>query len=304
MMTKRCLLMGLFVGLYACLQTGCIVRAGMRRGEKQELPSNSPILLSPPAVELRGKTLGEIVLTSEKTVDTVPLDSQLIRRVAEEASAAVVSIYTKTETQYALKILPLPTRGLRFKLPGESLGSGFFIHPSGYLLTNDHVIEDATQIVVRTQSGEDFEVTVVARDPVLDLALLKADRPGREFPVLNMGQSDIVAVGEWVIAIGNPLGLGHTVTLGIISQTGRHIVPVDNSKDGRHVRFLQTDTAINPGSSGGPLITLTGAWVGVNTATLAGTQGIGFSVPSVQVEGFLRSVLEGEGVKENFNRAE
>jgi len=302
-MGKRWISSCWIVFLFSCLQVGCIVRAGANKGGRAEVPANSPILLAAQARELTGKTFEDLVTSAGTTVEQTPFDSQLIRRVAGEASDAVVSIYTKTETQYALKILPLPTRGLRFKVPGEALGSGFFIHPSGYLLTNNHVIENATEIIVRTKSEEDYRVSVVARDAVLDLALLKVVESvvesGKRFPILEMGQSDDLAVGDWVIAIGNPLGLGHTVTHGIISQTGRHITPVDDVENGRHVRFLQTDTAINPGSSGGPLITLTGAWVGVNTAILVGSQGIGFSVPSIQVQGFLESVLGGQGQWEN-----
>jgi serine protease DegS len=112
-----------------------------------------------------------------------------------------------------------------------------------------------------------------------------------------MGDSDAIAVGDMTIAVGNPLGLGHTVTFGIVSQTGRNLSGVSD-EEGRPIQFIQTDTAINPGSSGGPLITLTGAWVGVNTAGAIGAEGIGFAVPSAQVLEFLDEVLAGKGMWE------
>ena len=216
--------------------------------------------------------------------------------LAEKVKQAVVSIYTKTQTPYRVKLLPIPFigRGFPVSLPGIALGSGFFIHSSGYLLTNEHVIHNAEQIRILMYNGVEFSVTVVARDPVFDLALLKVRGSKFEFPVLPMGDSNAIGVGDLVIAVGNPLGLGHTVTSGIISQTGRNLMGV-SSEEARNVQFLQTDTAINPGSSGGPLITHTGAWIGVNTAGVVEAQGIGFAVPSSAVLEFLEDVLAGKG---------
>jgi serine protease Do len=110
-----------------------------------------------------------------------------------------------------------------------------------------------------------------------------------------MGDSKAILGGDHVIAVGNPLGFGHTVTSGIISHTGRSLFE-EEDPDGRYTRYIQTDVAINPGSSGGPLITLSGAWVGLNTAQIANSQGIGFTVPSSQVTEFLGNVIEGRGV--------
>jgi S1-C subfamily serine protease len=197
----------------------------------------------------------------------------------------------------------IPGLGLPVRLPGTGLGSGFFIHPSGYLLTNNHVIKAAVDIRVLTRDGVDLGVIVVARYPVFDLALLKIKDSNREFPVIPMGDSEAVGVGDLVIAVGNPLGLGHTVTSGIISQTGRNLSGVlDKDKAARQIRFIQTDTAINPGSSGGPLITLTCAWVGVNTAGVTEAQGIGFAVPSSQVREFLDKIRAGKGQQEGGTR--
>lgn len=268
--------------------SGCF---GVRRAEPATVSPMSPILLRPVSQELRGKTLSDVVTASSEPMADVPLTSQLVRRVATDVSDAVVSIYTKTEVPYRLRL-----SGLRFTVPGEALGSAFFIHASGLLITNNHVVENATQITARNQDDEDFELEVVARDPVLDLALLKVVNPDREFPIIPMGRSEDVAVGDWVIAVGNPLGLGHTVTHGIISQTGRNLEENRKDEPGRHIEFLQTDTPINPGSSGGPLITLGGVWIGVNTAGITGAEGLYFSVPSSQTAEFLESVMSGNGI--------
>ena len=166
-----------------------------------------------------------------------------------------------------------------------------------YIITNDHVISDAEAIMVLTQDGSSYPVEIMARDQVFDLALLKVAGSDRQFKAMPMGNSDAVGVGEMIIAVGNPLGLGHTVTSGIISQTHRNLNRVD-PEAARRISFIQTDAAINPGSSGGPLITLTGACVGVNTAQIADAQGLGFAVPSNQVLQFLSTLLSGQAANE------
>ena len=155
----------------------------------------------------------------------------------------------------------------------RSLGSGFIIDPKGLIITNNHVVEGADKIKVKLVGGKEYNATIKGRDPKTDLALLeiKATEP---LPSLSLGNSDAVRVGDWVVAVGNPFGLGHTVTQGIISAKGRVIGagPYDN--------FLQTDAAINPGNSGGPLLNLKGEVIGINTAIVATGQGIGFAIPS------------------------
>ncbi len=213
------------------------------------------------------------------------------------ADSAVVSIYVKTETPVKVRLIPIKFSftGIPASLPGIGLGSGVFIHPSGYLLSNEHVIRNAAEIRVLTSDGKDHVARIVATDPVYDLALLKIESSNKTpFFYLPMGDSTAVRGGDHVIAVGNPLGLGHTVTAGIISHTGR-ILFEEKDMDGRYVRYIQTDVAINPGSSGGPLITLAGAWVGLNTAQIADSQGIGFTVPSSQVKEFIANVLVGNG---------
>lgn len=158
-------------------------------------------------------------------------------------------------------------------LKQRSLGSGFIIDPKGLMITNNHVIEGAEKIKVRMAGGKEYAATVKGRDLKTDLALLQIEGPG-PFPYLTLGNSDALRVGDWVLAVGNPFGLGHTVTQGIISATGRVIGagPYDN--------FLQTDAAINLGNSGGPLLNLKGEVIGINTAIVATGQGIGFAIPS------------------------
>ncbi len=157
-----------------------------------------------------------------------------------------------------------------FKVP--SLGSGFVISSDGYIVTNNHVVEDVDEIVVVFASGEELEAQVVGRDPKTDIALIRVD-PTRELPSLRLGDSDAVRPGEWVVAIGNPFGLEHTVTAGIVSAKHRNI------GQGSYDDFIQTDAAINPGNSGGPLLNLRGEVIGINTAINPRANTIGFTVP-------------------------
>jgi len=279
--------------LFALSNASCI----SVRPEEPQFPTDGPTYLRPAARDLRGARWDRVVVTTADTVANVPFETQLLRRLAERVKPTVVSIYVNVETPVRVRLFPF-TPSFRVRLPGQALGSGFFIHSSGYILSNNHVIADARQIKGLTADEKELDLVVVARDPVYDLALLKVRDAKESFSVLPMGDSDAVGVGDMVIAVGNPLGLGHTVTFGIISQTGRNLSGI--SKDeGRFASFIQTDTAINPGSSGGPLITLSGAWVGVNTAGVPGAQNIGFSVPSSEVKEFLDEILAGQGVWED-----
>ncbi len=154
----------------------------------------------------------------------------------------------------------------------RSLGSGFIIDPAGYILTNNHVVAKADKIVVKLESGKEYKAKVIGTDPKTDVALIKikADKP---LKAVILGDSDKIRVGDWVVAIGNPFGLSHTVTAGIISAKGRVI------GSGPYDDFLQTDASINPGNSGGPLIAMDGTVIGINTAIIATGQGIGFAIP-------------------------
>jgi serine protease Do len=154
----------------------------------------------------------------------------------------------------------------------QGIGSGFVMSKEGYILTNNHVVEDADQIKVKLAGGKELEGKVVGRDPKTDLALIKVEG-GSDMQPLALGNSDDLKVGNWVVAVGSPFGLEQTVTAGIVSAKGRVIGsgPYDN--------FIQTDASINPGNSGGPLINLKGEVVGINTAIIASGQGIGFAIP-------------------------
>lgn len=161
----------------------------------------------------------------------------------------------------------------------EGLGSGFIISKDGYILTNEHVIEGADEVSVTvTGIDKDLAAKIVGADTNLDLALLKIDA-GADLPFLTLGNSDQIRVGNWVIAIGNPYGLDHTVTTGVISAKGRPI----NVEERQYENLLQTDASINPGNSGGPLLNLKGEVVGINTAISAEAQGIGFAIPTSTV---------------------
>jgi serine protease Do len=154
----------------------------------------------------------------------------------------------------------------------RSLGSGFIINKEGYIVTNNHVIEDADKIKVKLKNGKEFDAEIVGRDPNTDIALIKI-KSKNDLPVVKLGDSDALNVGQWVVAIGSPFGLEHTVTAGIVSAKGRII------GSGPYDDFIQTDASINPGNSGGPLINMEGEVVGINTAIIASGQGIGFAIP-------------------------
>jgi serine protease Do len=154
----------------------------------------------------------------------------------------------------------------------QGVGSGFIMSQDGYILTNNHVVEDADQIKVKLSNGKEYDGKVVGRDPKTDLALVKIDG-APDLQPLRLGNSEDLKVGSWVVAIGSPFGLEQTVTAGIVSAKGRVIGsgPYDN--------FIQTDASINPGNSGGPLINMKGEVIGINTAIIASGQGIGFAIP-------------------------
>ena len=154
----------------------------------------------------------------------------------------------------------------------SGLGSGFILSEDGYVITNNHVVERASGIKVILEDGQSYEARVIGRDQKSDLALIKFE-PKSVLPAVKIGRSENLEIGDWVVAIGNPFGLGHTVTAGIISAKGRSLGL------GAYDDFIQTDAAINPGNSGGPLFNLNGEVIGVNTAIIAGGQGIGFAIP-------------------------
>lgn len=162
--------------------------------------------------------------------------------------------------------------GPRREYKQRSLGSGFIIDKEGYILTNNHVVEKASTIKVKLSDEKEYDAKIIGRDPKTDIALIKVD-VRQSLPVAVFGDSEALQVGDWVVAIGNPFGLEHTVTAGIVSAKGRIIGA------GPYDEFIQTDASINPGNSGGPLLNLKGEVVGINTAIVSGGQGIGFAIP-------------------------
>ncbi len=155
----------------------------------------------------------------------------------------------------------------------QSLGSGFLISEDGYLLTNEHVVRDAGEIKVRLSNQRIYDGKIIGIDTRTDVAVLKIETE-EKLPAAVLGDSDALRVGQWALAIGNPFGLDRTLTVGVISATGRNDVGIEDYED-----FIQTDASINPGNSGGPLLNIYGEVVGINTAIVASGQGIGFAIP-------------------------
>jgi serine protease Do len=219
----------------------------------------------------------------------VPIQSDTISRLAEKMRPGVVNINTTAVVQES-------PQGRGFRSPfgpqdpfrefwerffgGEtpqefrrrSLGSGVLINKDGYILTNNHVIQNAKEIRVTLFDEKTYQAKVIGRDPKTDLALIRIEA-GKDLPAALLGDSDRLKVGDWVVAIGNPFGLAETVTAGIVSAKGRAIGA------GPYDDFIQTDASINPGNSGGPLFNIRGEVVGINTAIVATGQGIGFAIP-------------------------
>jgi len=212
----------------------------------------------------------------------VPVD---IPTLVKEVSPAVVNVSTTQVVRFNRPRMRQPFGHDPFEdfwnnffgnMPREqkrrSLGSGFIVSDDGYILTNNHVVEKADEITVTLLDKEEFKAKVIGADTKTDIALIKINA-GKKLPHVVLGDSERLEIGEWVIAIGNPFGLGHTVTAGIVSAKGRII------GSGPYDDFIQTDASINPGNSGGPLFNLKGEVVGINTAIIQGGQGIGFATP-------------------------
>lgn len=194
--------------------------------------------------------------------------SEAFSAVAEQASPAVVSIRVETKRS--------APRGFFFgqaPSPGEKGGSGFIFRPDGAILTNNHVVEDASRVDVVLQDGRSYPAKVVGTDPATDLAVLRIEE--RNLPNMQFADSDKARVGQWVVAIGSPFGLDYTLTVGVLSAVGRGL-GANEIED-----YLQTDASINPGNSGGPLMNLDGQVLGINTIIVGPTNaGVGFAIPS------------------------
>ena len=165
----------------------------------------------------------------------------------------------------------------------KGIGSGVIVSHDGYILTNAHVVQGAKQLTVTLLDGRTFQGTVVGADAATDLAVVKI--PGANLPVAQLGSSSALQPGDWAIAIGNPYGLNFTVTVGVVSATGRSL------PDTADEQFIQTDAAINPGNSGGPLVNMAGQVIGINTAEAENAQGIGFAIPTDTAAGIMRQLI-------------
>ncbi|MBW4441644.1 MAG: trypsin-like peptidase domain-containing protein [Plectolyngbya sp. WJT66-NPBG17] len=170
----------------------------------------------------------------------------------------------------------------------RGLGSGFVIDQDGKILTNSHVVDNADTVTVTFQDGRVLEGKVLGKDPVTDVAVIQVQADN--LPTVTLGNSDAVRQGQWAIAIGNPLGLQETVTVGVISGTERS--SVDIGVPDKRVGFIQTDAAINPGNSGGPLLNANGDVIGINTAIIQGTQGLGFAIPINTAQNVAQQLIE------------
>ncbi|RAP30799.1 hypothetical protein DID78_01955 [Candidatus Marinamargulisbacteria bacterium SCGC AG-343-D04] len=206
--------------------------------------------------------------------------SSAFNMVAQKANPSVVSISTVSTVRHSSPFMNDPFFNHYYRYGGQQqqkgLGSGVIVSESGHILTNHHVVSKADEINITLSDGREFSAHVIGSDKKTDLALLKIE--GSSLPSIHLGNSDSLSVGDWAIAIGNPFGLNGSVTVGIISATGRSgVVDAENYAD-----FIQTDAAINPGNSGGALLNIDGKLIGINTAIFSqsgGYMGIGFAIP-------------------------
>ncbi|UCF87627.1 MAG: DegQ family serine endoprotease [Nitrospiraceae bacterium] len=224
-------------------------------------------------------------------------DSMAFSDIVRSVGPTVVNISTKKtlsedSSPFSHFFNPFEEFFEHFNIPGKrretSLGSGVLVSPDGYIITNSHVVEKADEIKVTLMDKREFKGKIVGSDSKTDIAIIKISAKG--LPAIKWGDSETLQVGEFVLAFGNPFGFNHTVTMGIVSATGRANVGIADYED-----FIQTDAAINPGNSGGPLVNRQGKLVGVNAAIYSrtgGYQGIGFAVPSNMAESVMSQLIE------------
>lgn len=242
--------------------------------------------------------LGDVAPAQSQTTSQLQELSQTFRNVAKTVSPAVVYISTVQTVKGDQSQLmdPFGDEFFRrfFGIPEQrefkqrALGSGFIVSKDGYILTNNHMVQNAEKIKVTLPDKREFEAKVIGTDPKSDVAVIKID--GNNLPVATLGDSSKTAVGDWVLAIGTPYGLSQTVTAGIISAEGRANIGIVDYED-----FIQTDAAINPGNSGGPLANIYGEVIGMNTAIFSksgGYQGIGFAIPINMAKGIMDNLIK------------
>jgi serine protease DegS len=264
------------------------------QSEKNKTPEKNTTSVSTEVVEL---------IETTRTSSSIPLNSYAA--AVKSAAPAVVNIQTTkiiTERQNPLAQDPMFKKffgesiGEPRKRMESSLGSGVIVSPQGYILTNHHVIEAADEILVALKDGRTIKASVIGTDPDTDLAVLKIKL--NNIPAITLSKTHELEVGDVVLAIGNPFGVGQTVTSGIISATGRNMLGINTFEN-----FIQTDAAINPGNSGGALINSFGELIGINTAIYSrsgGSQGIGFAIPLSLARNVLTQIIEYGHVKRGW----
>jgi serine protease Do len=270
------------LGLVACRKDG--VSGGEDPADTVEPPgsSASPLWHAAPLPTSKGALSAIPPPSPEPPLLTGSSAPASFAPIAKHADPSVVTITTGEDLEPSLF-------GGRPRREVQGLGTGFIVDKDGIILTNNHVIEGAKIIVVKLSNDKLYPGRVVGRDPRTEIAVVKIDEHG--LVPIALGDSDALEVGDWVVAIGNPFGLSHTVSAGIISAKGRteKEVPLDPAG---YYNFLQTDASINPGNSGGPLLNLRGEVVGINTAIRGGgAQGIGFAIPINMVKQLLPMLL-------------
>lgn len=250
-------------------------------------------------------TDSDTVVENKVPINTASAAASLpmgVADIAEKAGPAVVNVESRIKVSTGMSDPFMNDPFFREFFGGSSpflpqsryekgIGTGFIISADGYIITNQHVVNNADQITVKlTGKKQSIPARVVGQDYELDLAVLKID--GQGYPTIPMGDSDKMRVGDWVVAIGQPYGLDHTVTTGVVSAKGRPITIEDRN----YKNLIQTDAAINPGNSGGPLLNMRGQVIAINTAVNAQAQGIGFAIPINTAKGVLQELMNGQKV--------
>ena len=256
--------------------------------------------LSPAQTGSNTEKVRELAATPEKL-------SASFAEVSKRVEPAVVNIDTKGKVPEVTLKGEKPSdqaddisefyRRLIPRRPSYAVGSGFIVDKTGYILTNYHVVDDASKITVRLQSGEEFLAKIIGVDEETDVAVLKIDT-GRDLPFIRLADSDAARIGDWVLAIGSPFGLAHTVTAGIVSQVKR-----ETPYGSQFQKFIQTDAAINRGNSGGPLVNMDGEVIGINSQIATSTgdyNGIGFALPSNDAANVYRQILQNGKVRRGY----
>ncbi|MEO6875909.1 MAG: trypsin-like peptidase domain-containing protein, partial [Opitutaceae bacterium] len=273
----------------AALAAGVLALAGLVAGV-QGAPSSPPS--TPLTFQRDGKPVARGQLERASFADVVKRVSPSVVKITVQIKARAV----RMDGQFPGMDDPMLRqffggRTPRMETPSQmGLGSGVIVSADGYIVTNNHVVENATQLTVTLDDGREFSAKVVGRDPLTDLAVIKVD--AKNLPAITFADSAKTEVGDRVLAIGNPFGIGETVTSGIISAKGRRVGILNDVKGFEN--FLQTDAAINPGNSGGALVDIDGRLVGINTAILSrsgGFQGVGLAVPSDLVSQIAASLV-------------